>query len=98
MRRKHFIATALFLFCLSKVYSQDTTFVTICLNDTVYFNSDLEYYSTYQWDFDDGNFSYDETPEHKYQQAGSYDVVLTAFDACCPNADTNAYFHVTVNG
>ncbi len=33
--------------------------------------------ATYEWDFGDGNMSFEFEPEHLYQQAGSYDISLT---------------------
>ena len=46
--------------------------------------------SFYAWNFDDGNTSNDEAPEHTFEAAGAYNVVLTAtnFNQQCSNSDT----------
>lgn len=87
----------LMLFSASALHSQGTTLVSVCFDDTLYFNSELEYYTIYEWDFGDGNSSYLENPEHKYSQAGTYEVSVTAYDLCCPDDDTSAYYTVIVD-
>jgi len=38
---------------------------------------------TYFWDFDDGQFSYNENPDHQFTQPGLYDICMTTYyDAC----------------
>ncbi len=53
---------------------------------TVYFTNESENASYYQWDFGDGNQSYDESPSHEFTQAGTFDVTLVAIGS--DNTDT----------
>lgn len=47
--------------------------------------------SSYSWDFGDGNTSTDQTPEHKYDSKGSYNVTLTTVNAnSCEKSETVA--------
>lgn len=64
---------------------QDTLFCA--LPAVVDFKNTSESAFSYQWDFGDGNTSTDVNPTHVYQNLGSYDVTLIAFD-CNGNADT----------
>ncbi len=45
--------------------------------------------STYQWDFGDGNTSTEKDPTHVYDKAGTYTVVLTAFNSEGESAKRN---------
>jgi len=38
---------------------------------------------SYQWNFGDGNFSYEANPTHVYQDAGTYQVTLRAIGTTC---------------
>lgn len=48
----------------------------------VTFNSTSTNADTYEWDFGDGNFSFDEDPVHEYADAGTYVVTLTVTNEC----------------
>lgn len=47
-------------------------------NPVVSFENRTEGAEKYEWDFDDGNFSEHENPEHKYDKMGLYEVSLLA--------------------
>ncbi|MGI8893503.1 MAG: PKD domain-containing protein [Bacteroidia bacterium] len=66
MKTRLLLIAILFCFSSSALFSQNAT--SVCLGDTVFFNSGLKYYSTYLWNFGDGNNSYDEKPYHIYNQ------------------------------
>ena len=42
--------------------------------------------SSYNWDFGDGSTSTEENPVHTYSQAGTYTIVLTAYNNLCSNS------------
>ncbi|MFN0214799.1 MAG: PKD domain-containing protein [Saprospiraceae bacterium] len=44
--------------------------------------------SSYEWDFGDGNSSFDENPVHQYADAGFYVVVLTVANVCGTSSKT----------
>ena len=58
----------------------DFTATTVCQGETTQFTSTStgEQISGYQWDFGDGETSMGETTNHTYEQAGTYQVTLTA--------------------
>ena len=90
-----FLAISILLF--NKVgYSQSPTNINVYLDDTIHFASNMHYYSVYYWDFGDGSTSTEEKPIYRFQNAGEYDVSVTAHDACCPDKDTTHYYHLTV--
>ncbi|MFM1931332.1 MAG: hypothetical protein RL226_635, partial [Bacteroidota bacterium] len=43
---------------------------------------------SWQWDFGDGDQAFGPSPEHVYQNTGSYDVTLTVNTATCSNSTT----------
>lgn len=49
--------------------------------DLQFINNSSGNIRSYYWDFGDGNNSLDEAPLHRYQEAGIYQVELTAYDA-----------------
>jgi len=49
---------------------------------TYNFTSTSNNATSYLWDFGDGNFSFDQNPEHTYQFSDSYTVVLTVENDC----------------
>ncbi len=55
-------------------YSIDTTLVK--------FNDRSKHATSHAWDFDDGNTSNLPNPDHQYTAAGTYEILLTAFNAC----------------
>ncbi|MGC9308203.1 MAG: C25 family cysteine peptidase [Thermoplasmatota archaeon] len=57
---------------------QPTTADTIEFNDTSF---DLDgSIVNWTWDFDDGTYSYEQNPTHKYSNSGVYEVTLTVCD------------------
>ncbi len=52
------------------------------LDNEYYFNGDLENASWINWDFGDGQTANDEDVFHTFESNNSYDVVLTAGNAC----------------
>jgi len=52
-----------------------------CITDTIYFSPNLINYSSYLWDFGDGDTSTDEAPFHVYDSSGIYQVSLTIIDS-----------------
>lgn len=50
---------------------------------TVNFNNTSTNSSEYLWNFGDGNQSEEQNPSHTYEQAGVYDVQLTAYNEFC---------------
>jgi PKD repeat protein len=52
-----------------------------CAGDSIQFNSGGWSYSSYFWDFGDGNNSILPNPVHAYADSGSYQVTLTVTDA-----------------
>jgi hypothetical protein len=85
MKTKYLIVMIMFVFNGVESYSQS---ISVCPSDTIYFNSNLKYYSVYSWDFGDGDYSINEKPIHVYSQTGTYQASVTAHDACCPDKDT----------
>ncbi len=59
-----------------------------CAGDTVNFNCGSINYSSYLWDFGDGNISNSKDPFHVYNDSGIYNVSLTVTDV---NGCTNNY-------
>ena len=52
---------------------------------------------SYEWDFDDGNTSLDETPTHTYDKAGIYDVKLTVTSDNGQTAETTVTVTIKSN-
>ena len=52
----------------------------VCNTDTVRFNTSLQNYSNYHWDFGDGDSSALVAPNHLYHSRGVYNVTLTVTD------------------
>ena len=57
-----------------------------------------ELISYWFWDFDDGNYSYDQNPTHTYTDAGSYDVTLYIAGIRGSASVTNPHTVTTVVG
>lgn len=53
----------------------------VCINDTVMFLSNMNFFFSYQWDFGDGGTSSAESPAHVFDSAGTFLVSLTVFDS-----------------
>jgi PKD repeat protein len=53
----------------------------ICGYDTVHFATSLQGYTSYFWDFGDGNTSTEENPTHLYTTEGEFPASLTVTDA-----------------
>lgn len=49
---------------------------------SVTFTNNSSHYNTQQWNFGDGNTSFEANPTHQYHDAGTYTVVLTVFGDC----------------
>lgn len=60
----------------AKYFSCDTDFQT-------QFNNLSRNAHLFEWDFGDGNVSFDENPRHNYSNYGSYIVKMRAFDSVC---------------
>ncbi len=54
----------------------------IASGTTLFFTNNSSNSTTYNWDFGDGNISTESSPSHTYNVAGTYNVRLTAFNAC----------------
>jgi len=50
------------------------------VGEAVSFFNQSAYAKGYEWDFDDGTFSYNASPEHVFNQPGIYSVSLAAYD------------------
>jgi PKD repeat protein len=57
-------------------------FTKVIVERTVYFTNNSFYGGNYEWDFGDGNVSYDINPIHTYDDDGVYKVTLTAENEC----------------
>jgi len=57
-------------------------FTKVIVERTVYFTNTSFYGGNYEWDFGDGNVSYDINPIHTYDDDGVYKVTLTAENEC----------------
>jgi len=67
---------------------------TGCAPLTVDFQNKTEYGVSYVWDFNDGNISNEENPEHTFQKGGNYNVKLSAQGH--DGGEVSAYFEVIV--
>ena len=61
----------------AKFIASDTI---LCAGTNITFTPVSEIVNTFQWDFGDGNISYDSVPSHVYQNPGTYNVKLIASD------------------
>ena len=61
----------------AKFIASDTI---LCAGTNITFTPVSEIVNSFQWDFGDGNISYDSIPSHIYQSPGFYDVKLIASD------------------
>ncbi len=69
---------AMFTMSSSSIYEGETVYFT---------NSSLDGYS-YLWSFSDGNFSYEYSPSHTFNTAGTYEVSLTTYSKKGKYSDT----------
>ncbi len=70
-----------------------TTFGFACDQDTVVFQNTALFGTSYLWNFNDGDTTAIANPTHIYQNQGSYNVMLAAYNSFC--ADT-IYKAVTI--
>ncbi len=54
---------------------------SVCLGDTVLYQSTATDVSSWAWDFGDGVYSTDSVPTHAYQSGGTFGVSLTTMDS-----------------
>lgn len=67
----------------------DEQVLTVCKNAPIFLEDKSTNSTGRRWDFGDGNSSNKINPTHSYDQAGTYQVVLTANNACfCIDTDT----------
>ncbi len=76
--------------CLDPLFSYEYGFDGCDLSFT---NQSLGNISSYEWDFGDGAYSYEEHPDHTFNQSGSYPVTLTIIDQ---SGAVNSYQQVVV--
>ncbi|MEM1320161.1 MAG: PKD domain-containing protein [Bacteroidota bacterium] len=67
---------------------------SILLNNVVFTNLSTNA-DSYLWDFGDGNFSTEISPEYNYAQDGFYNITLTAFNDCGSTTTTTVIQIVT---
>lgn len=70
----------------------------ICERTKAVFNNNSINAATYLWTFGDGNTSNDASPEHIYDTAGTYTVVLRAYNPATCNQADSLEMTVTVEG
>ena len=63
-------------------------------NTSVTFNNTSSSATSNTWDFGDGNNSTETSPVHSYSAPGTYNVILTSFNACGTSTETQT---ITVN-
>ncbi|MBU0766095.1 MAG: PKD domain-containing protein [Bacteroidetes bacterium] len=78
----------------NEVYLEYYPYGPYCPGETVWFYSDYGY-SSYLWNFGDGNTSSQANPEHSYASAGTYTVALTYTNSC--GNDSVLTTQITVN-
>lgn len=74
-----------------------SNYTSSCDPSTIYtFSCTTPGLSTLHWDFGDGQTSTSSTPSHTYNQAGQYNVILTAIDVhgCADTSDQPIVIHV----
>ena len=57
-------------------------FSSSTIANTVSFTNTSTNANSYEWDFGDGNTSFDINPTHTYEEDGDYEVTLTAINEC----------------
>ncbi|MCP4313913.1 MAG: PKD domain-containing protein [Bacteroidetes bacterium] len=55
-----------------------TPTINVEAGESVHFNNTTPEENSYEWDFGDGGTSTTENPQHLYEEAGSFEVILTA--------------------
>jgi PKD repeat protein len=75
------VASSTQTFYASESNSITASTTRACAGDTIYFVYSGSKYSSYNWDFGDGNFSNSEFPYHVYNDSGYYYTVLTVYDS-----------------
>jgi gliding motility-associated-like protein len=78
------------------VKARFTTEPVVCMPDDAEFQNESDAGQTYLWDFGDGITSTDSDPVHQYTTAGTYTVVLIAYNPSTCNLSDTARFTVTV--
>jgi hypothetical protein len=67
-------------------YLQPRIFISyndVADSSRVQFKNNNKYASSWEWDFDDGNQAFEQNPEHKYTDVGTYNVTVTVtHDGC----------------
>ncbi len=67
-------------------YLQPRIFISyndVADSSRVQFKNNNKYASSWEWDFDDGNQAFEQNPEHKYTEVGTYNVTVTVtHDGC----------------
>lgn len=71
---------------------------SICKGDTVFFQTTLNGYSFYIWDFGDGNISFSKQPFHVYNNHGNYQVSLVVYSSSGCTFNHYLPFNINVNG
>jgi len=59
--------------------------ILVCPGDTVGFVATGGYLTGYFWDFDDGNTSLQDNPNHAFTDTGTYNIILTGTNSCGNN-------------
>ncbi len=70
---------------------------TICLGDTVYFNSSIQFSNSYKWDFGDNSNFNGLNPSHLYADTGSFAVSLinqSSLPGCGDTIIKPSFIHV----
>lgn len=78
-------------------YAEIELLDSICLGEPMQFDFDGDDDLTYMWDFDDGNTATTESGLHTYQNAGVYNVTVTAENACGNDTTLTAQVYVGSN-
>lgn len=62
--------------------SPEVSFTPYVMENEVYFETEAQNITAFQWDFDDGGTSTLQSPTHTYQSSGTYNATLTATSLC----------------
>ncbi|MCK5124902.1 MAG: PKD domain-containing protein [candidate division Zixibacteria bacterium] len=65
---------------------------SVCPLEPVQFTNTSAYEDTWEWNFGDGETSYDENPSHYYTNPGRYTITLTVDNQCGEDTETKSHF------